>query len=222
MQLTNLILQLTSEAKKSNMNIKLAAGLFYSRKGFISMGYNSTRTYVDKSLISSMHAECAAIHNCKIQNRMKTRHLKLIVIRVSPSNKLLHSKPCIHCTCTIRDYGIKKIYYVNENNELSYERISDIEQFHKSYPSINHTDVWFDRVGGMTRVSSFIKQLQVADPISVGKDIARLRTERGWSQQDLSSRICLSLRMIQDIEKGTVVDFRIIVKFTRCFASTRP
>jgi len=37
---------------------------------------------------------------------------------------------------------------------------------------------------------------------SMGKKIASLRMEKKWSQEDLAKQLCLSKKIIQDIEQG--------------------
>ncbi len=191
----SMIHRLTEEAKKSTMNIKLAAGLFYSKKGFVSIGFNSTRTYLNKKIISNCHAENAALCNYRKRcPRMKTQHLKLIVIRLSPGNNLLLSKPCINCTNSIKEFGIKKIYYMNEQSELVYERIQDLCAYHQKFPFLTRTSLWFQQLQN--------KSIDVCDKSSKHDQIAIHRKRIGMSQQELAIKMCVDVHTIDQIEKG--------------------
>lgn len=64
------------------------------------------------------------------------KKLNMVVIRVNNSNQLTNSKPCCNCIYYLRLYGIKNIYYSNENGEIIKEKISEIETNHTS---ISHT-----------------------------------------------------------------------------------
>lgn len=135
----SIIDRLCSYTKRSDMRHKLAAGLFYTRKGMLSIGCNSSRSYVRRSLVATLHAEVAALHQFSKQYpRLKTRGLKLIVVRFSSSGMLGFSLPCENCRTMIRQFGIRKIYYINEGGELVCESIDQL----KSCNNIL-TDRWF-------------------------------------------------------------------------------
>jgi len=207
------------------MNIKLAAGLFYTKKGFLSIGYNSARTYVDKKITSNLHAECSAIRNYKFNNRIKTKNLKLIVIRLSPGNQLLNSKPCINCTKTISEYGIRKVYFFNENNEFSCEKTEQILSFHNKYQYITHTDIWFHRVSNRNNAAlPSIKKLNLESKdkrlftLEMGKKISMLRETKSLTQFDLAKRLCVNVIIIKSIEEGTYkYDGHILLKLKKIF-----
>ena len=225
-----MINQLIHHAAKCTMEIKLAAGLFYSKKGFVGIGYNSCRTYMKKTIKPNIHAEDAVIQYVKARfQRMKTRHLKLIVIRVNTKKKLLLSKPCINCTKTIRDYGIRKVYYVNEQNELVSERISAISSYHDQFPNFSQTNLWFHTVfkGGsavlpiVLQVSQHLKEEEHITFFTrtMGQTIKTLREERQWDQSELAKRLCLPKHILTNIEQGKPERYtpHLALKIRKCF-----
>ena len=209
-RLAGLIHTLSKEAIKSTMPMKLAAGLFYDKKGFIGIGYNSTRSYVQKKLQATLHAEDAAIHNVKTRyQRIKTKHLKLMVIRVDALKNLVVSKPCLNCTHTIYDYGIRKVYYVNDQNELVCERITSMLSYHQKFPYFTQTNLWFHSVcKGNYPVLPFIvklKQSELQIPFftkEMGLKISSLRKEKNWTQAELAIKLCISKSQLINIEHG--------------------
>jgi deoxycytidylate deaminase len=60
------------------------------------------------------------------------KKLNILVIRVNSKNELVNSKPCENCIYYLRLYGIKNVYYSNENGEIVKEKITDIENEHQS------------------------------------------------------------------------------------------
>ena len=44
----------------------------------------------------------------------------------------MNSKPCNSCIYYMQLYGIKSVYYSNDNGEIIKEKISDIEASHQS------------------------------------------------------------------------------------------
>lgn len=111
--------RLRALAEKGEQLQKVAAGLFYTKKGLLSIGRNSHRTYLSRSFVPNLHAETDAIYNFRKRFlRPKTSHLKMIVIRISPSGALSNSTPCSRCKEMIESYGIRKVYYINAKGEL--------------------------------------------------------------------------------------------------------
>ena len=227
-KLESMVNRLTTIASKSTMGIKLAAGLFYSKKGFVGVGYNSTRTYSNKTIKSSIHAEDAVIQYIKSRfGRIKTKNLKLIVIRVgNSSEKLLMSKPCLNCTKTISDYGIKKVYYINEQNELICETISSIQSFHNKYPYFTMTDVWFHTVHiTNSAVLPIIKKCNEAEkePYCAkvfAQKILEIREKNNMSQYELALKLCVTKQQVLDMEMGHFsYNGKLISKIRKCFGA---
>ena len=220
----SLIHQLRELASKSNIQFKLAAGLFYTKKGFISMGFNSTRTYINKKITPSIHAEHDAIYNCRNRfKNIKTRNLKLMVIRVSNSDELLNSKPCLNCTEMIRAYGIRKVYYINEENKLVFERVHDLHKYRLGEPGMAFsTALWFhSMISKPTPILPYLQSL-LSEPYKVfskamGKKIESLRNERKWTQQEFAYRIGVHLDVVVHMEEGVEPYSSLLVnKLKRC------
>ncbi len=51
----------------------------------------------------------------------------MVVIRIKPDGTLGLSKPCHHCTIKLKEYGVGKVYYSNENGFLVKEKPSNME-----------------------------------------------------------------------------------------------
>jgi len=60
----------------------------------------------------------------------------MVVIRINGKNELVNSKPCENCIYYLRLYGIKNVYYSNENGEIVKEKITEICSEHRT---ISHT-----------------------------------------------------------------------------------
>jgi len=55
--------------------------------------------------------------------------ISVIVVRWN-SDKFTMSKPCHHCIQTMRNLGIRKIYYSNDDGNFTFERLRDIHNSH--------------------------------------------------------------------------------------------
>jgi hypothetical protein len=56
--------------------------------------------------------------------------VSIVVIRYA-GEKIINSKPCIHCISYMKKLGIKKIYYSNDGN-IIYDKINKISTTHIS------------------------------------------------------------------------------------------
>lgn len=87
----------------------------------------------------STHAEEMAIEKLPIkrkQSKKKFINVSMLVIRISHASncetfKLSNSKPCISClfkiqNCFLNGYKINKLYYSNENGEITYSKVKDL------------------------------------------------------------------------------------------------
>lgn len=64
----------------------------------------------------------------------KFKKTDIMVLRIS-HNGIKFSKPCSDCIKTLKKFNIRGIYYSLDNGELVYEKISNIENNHKSVMS---------------------------------------------------------------------------------------
>ena len=60
------------------------------------------------------------------------KKLEMFVIRVNQMGDLVNSKPCNTCIYYMQLYGIKSVYYSNEEGEIVKEKIIDITADHLS------------------------------------------------------------------------------------------
>lgn len=216
MKLNSLISQLKNIAEKSNMKIKLAAGLFYSKKGFVATGFNTTRTYCKNSIKPSEHAECAALRELRKFPNINCKDLKLVVIRIGLSGSLLQSTPCINCATMIRSHGIKKIYYINQNNDIECKRSEELCMIHKKSidKHITQTNVWFESVSNSKSVLNKtieVMEDKIKNPFFIKQISEKMQIKRQYnklSQKELALRLCVPITTIINIEsKNNYVSF---------------
>ncbi len=60
------------------------------------------------------------------------KKLEMFVIRVNQMGDLVNSKPCNTCIYYMQLYGIKSVYYSNEEGEIVKEKLNDITADHLS------------------------------------------------------------------------------------------
>ncbi len=60
------------------------------------------------------------------------KKLEMFVIRVNQMGDLVNSKPCNTCIYYMQLYGIKSVYYSNEEGEIVKEKINNITADHMS------------------------------------------------------------------------------------------
>ena len=60
----------------------------------------------------------------KFQRKIKS--ITLVVIRMDRNGSMCDSKPCVDCLNSIRNLGIRKMYYSNENGKIEFKRTRDI------------------------------------------------------------------------------------------------
>lgn len=85
-----------------------------------------------------IHAETDAITKLiPLRNKKKLENIDILVIRVSPTNKIQSSKPCYHCIEMFkklpkkRGYHIKDIYYSNTYGEIVKTTLRDLDNEEK-------------------------------------------------------------------------------------------
>lgn len=109
-----------AEAEKSTYKYKLGA-LVLDGNRIVAKGYNKLGVHPHLSRkygYWSKHAECDSI--LKAAGRGDV----LIVVRIRKGDgQISCSKPCSRCLMFAKDYGIKKIYYVDWAGEIRYIKI---------------------------------------------------------------------------------------------------
>lgn len=97
---------------------RLGAVLFDNKGRILSAKHNSRKTHPElqkRTQHPFQHAESATVlgyglDNCEGHN--------LLVVRISALGTLVCSKPCSVCTTLMQDAKLRRVYYVNDNNEI--------------------------------------------------------------------------------------------------------
>lgn len=107
--LSDSIWALTSiEASKSPLKFKIGAAIIDKKNRLVAVGHNSTKThpkYGSKSPWNTMHAEGAALYNCK-KLGIDPKGMTMIIYRRGGL-----CKPCPDCQKLIEKAKINKVIY---------------------------------------------------------------------------------------------------------------
>jgi deoxycytidylate deaminase len=96
-----------TEAAKSKYNYRMGA-VVVDHGRVVSKGYNKLKSNPDlrKRGYYSYHCEVSALMKAD-------RGDTLVVVRITKTNRLAASHPCSKCMKYAREYGIKKIIYID-------------------------------------------------------------------------------------------------------------
>lgn len=109
--LRGILLEASSEAKKSSMKVATHGAIIILRNKIIARGHNRYSLSLSPSSYS-IHAEVAAINNALMKVRKTDlRQAKLVVVRLTKEGCLSNSYPCKHCQDYINKFNIKTVYY---------------------------------------------------------------------------------------------------------------
>lgn len=113
----NLLYTAIEEANKA-LGDKRHGAILFSNKSIISKGHNEYN--IDKN---TLHAEecCFKEYNINYYGH------NILIIRINTNKKLLNSKPCKQCVEILKKYGVKKIYYSDENQNIVMEKTNNIK-----------------------------------------------------------------------------------------------
>ena len=117
-------------ALNSKIRYRMSAGLIY-KKEIKSVCYNEMNingNELQGKLISN-HAEISSL--CDFIKKYDYRTLKkykIIVLRFNNSGELRSSFPCVKCMKEINRFSIKKIIYVDESNQLTEVKTTDLPE----------------------------------------------------------------------------------------------
>lgn len=127
-----IVSQLVEKACKSDMDSMHAACIVHGGK-IISIMNNSQREFINGQRQSSTHAEIATIYNILKRNSRPTGGGPagdIWVIRVlfdeNDNPNLALSKPCKSCICALKQYGINRVFYSDENGKIVCEKVRDM------------------------------------------------------------------------------------------------
>lgn len=121
-----------NEARHSELSYRLGCAAVVSGK-IVAKGCNNYRTYSKDGLIGgvcSCHAEIDVLRKCLKQNI--TKKITLYIMRLSSTDELLCSAPCIDCFLKMQEFNIKSIVYVNHEGEITKKNFSDFNTSHRT------------------------------------------------------------------------------------------
>ena len=117
---------------------------FYKGKGdlkkvrILSFGVNQMGDSEGKT--PGIHAECDAITKLMpLKNKKKLETINLLVIRLTPKNKIQSSKPCNNCIETMKSlpqkkgYKIEFIYYSDSDGNIIKTNLKKLDSEEKHY-----------------------------------------------------------------------------------------
>ena len=127
--------KLLDVAMMSRQNTKVAAAICSGSK-ILAINSNTHRNKYGDEIKCSGHGEVACIHNLlpfwlsktgkkgymiydsKVRRRMRKMTIYVARYKSSTQNLSGHSAPCSNCLCKIKETGIKKIVYADENGNI--------------------------------------------------------------------------------------------------------
>lgn len=124
--------------------IIITSHVFYKGKGqlkkvrILSFGVNLIGDSDGKT--PGIHAECHALEKLMpLKNKKRLESINLLVIRLSPKNKIQSSKPCSNCIETMKflppkkGYKIVNIYYSNAEGNIIKTNLKNLDNDEKHY-----------------------------------------------------------------------------------------
>lgn len=150
----NIIDKLIEEARNSVIEHQLSAAIIKNNKLLTKPCCNIPINKSYNKSCSTIHAEINAIlryglrpqglygsGNKLIMNK-KNKKIDVIVIRINKINEMCNARSCFHCLKTMKELGIRRVYYSINSNEIIYENIKDmfsiqITAFNKSLSRFN-------------------------------------------------------------------------------------
>ena len=94
---------------------RVGAALF-SGPRLLSLGFNQHKSH-PRSNCFTRHAEFNSLIGNK-RTRQDYRNLTLYVARLTRTDKISLSRPCVACQKVIKDAGIKNVFYTDYTGEL--------------------------------------------------------------------------------------------------------
>jgi deoxycytidylate deaminase len=145
----NILPYLYSEAKNSPLASQLAAVLIKNGKMVSQPSMNNLRSTFRGKPYGSIHAEMNAIisyygkdissiphrRDMKSTKRRNFKKLDLLVIRINNNNEICISRPCYNCLNMMKLVNIRRVYYVDNNNNIIHENVKDMISIHSSLTS---------------------------------------------------------------------------------------
>ena len=133
----------SSEANKSLVTYRHGCVAVVSGK-IVARGFNNYRTYSRDGMIQntcSCHAEISVLRKCIKQNIKKK--ITLYIARISASDTLSASQPCIDCYNTMKQFDIKRIVYSDKQGSIIKK---DMNSFSSTFMSSGKKAIDHNRV----------------------------------------------------------------------------
>ena len=117
---SGIIKRCLEECERSTYRFRIGAVIFKGSR-IISSGHNGIRSVSEiknkyKKYENSLHAEQAALMGIDWH---KVKGCSILVLKISPSKKILgNARCCSMCKSILDHVGIKHIYYSNKNGEI--------------------------------------------------------------------------------------------------------
>ena len=83
----------------------------------------------DQTYYKTMHAEITVFEKLP---KKKVRGMDILVIRINKNLALRNSRPCNQCIEKLSKLGIRKVYYSNEEGNIVWEFVEQMEKTHIS------------------------------------------------------------------------------------------
>jgi tRNA(Arg) A34 adenosine deaminase TadA len=83
----------------------------------------------DQIYYRTMHAEITVFERLP---KKKVRGMDILVIRINKNLALRNSRPCSQCIDKLSKLGIRKVYYSNEDGNIVWEFVEQMEKTHIS------------------------------------------------------------------------------------------
>ena len=131
------------EASKSLISFQIGCIAVVSGK-IVARGCNNYRTYSKDGMIgksSSCHAEIDVLRKCLKKNI--TKKINLYIGRVSNTDELVCSSPCIDCFLKMKEFNIRSITYVDHCGNIIKRNFDD---FHTSHTTSGRRAIKAKRV----------------------------------------------------------------------------
>jgi len=122
---------LKKKAMKSPIYYKHSAILICKNK-ILSIGYNKYFKELmngNKIFLLTIHAEIDVLFKT---NMKWVRGLDILIIRIDKNLNLKNSRPCNACIDKLKEKGIRKVFYSNEEGEIVCEFIDNMDKLHVS------------------------------------------------------------------------------------------
>jgi len=130
-KLEDVVQYLIKIAMRSDLYYKHSASLI-CKGTIVSTGVNKYFKCIqqqNKIAKLSIHAEVMALYS---SNQKMIKGMDILIIGIGKTCKLRNSRPCNNCIESMREKGVRKVYYSNSDGEIVYEFLDEMAKIHES------------------------------------------------------------------------------------------